>query len=202
MASDSDPQYPDVTASILTPAQRKYLLGEGDVKEGSSSERALRRRIRNRMMAGLSDLQILGDKWGGRDRTMVIEGLGEVSPTFLLNRTTDTIDFLFSLLLEPEALAQLPGRVTSIEPVFESAVESAVRRAVSRRGESLENVSVEITIDRGPAFSEYEDVDLVDIPRHILRQMQTVNEISDEEFARAVLAKKEAREEDSPSDIG
>jgi hypothetical protein len=202
MASDSDPQYPDVTASILTPAQRKYLLGEGDVKEGSSSERALRRRIRNRMMAGLSDLQILGDKWGGRDRTMVIEGLGEVSPTFLLNRTTDTIDFLFSLLLEPEALAQLPGRVTSIEPVFESTVESAVRRAVSRRGESLENVSVEITIDRGPAFSEYEDVDLVDIPRHILRQMQTVNEISDEEFARAVLAKKEAREEDSPSDIG
>jgi hypothetical protein len=154
------------------------------------------------MMAGLSDLQILGDKWGGRDRTMVIEGLGEVSPTFLLNRTTDTIDFLFSLLLEPEARAQLPGRGTSIEPVFESTVENAVRRAVSRRGDSLENVSVEITIDRGPAFSEYEDVDPVDIPRHILHQMQTVNEISDEEFARAVLAKKDAREGDSPSDIG
>jgi hypothetical protein len=153
------------------------------------------------MMAGLSDLQILGDEWGGRDRTMVIEGLGEVSPTYLLNRTTDTIDFLFSLLLEPEARAQLSGRGT-IEPVFESAVENAVRRAVSRRGDSLENVSVEITIDRGPAFSEYEDVDPVDIPRHILHQMQTVNEISDEEFARAVLAKKDAREGDSPSDIG
>lgn len=51
--SDDDP------ASVLTPAQRQYLLGEKELSE--SGERALKRRIHERYRAGLKDLTLLAE---------------------------------------------------------------------------------------------------------------------------------------------
>jgi len=191
---DLSPRYPSL-ASILTNKQREYLLGQSDIEERTRSERAIRRRIRDRVAVAFADLWILSRHLEERDRVMVIETLQEEDELYLANSAMRGIGLIFELLLNPEA-----GYGTdhpSAERRLEMMVNSGVRQAFAQHGMSVENVDVDITVDRGATFGEFEDHDLEDVPRPVLEQMLLADEITSDEFVNALARMAEEEKENA-----
>jgi hypothetical protein len=147
------------------------------------------------MAVAFSDLWLLSNHLEERDRVMVVEALQEEDELYLANSGMRSIALIFELLLKPEA-----GYVDehpSAERQLEMVVDSGVRQAFAQRGTSVENVDVDITIDRGPTFGQFEDRDLEDVPRPVLEQMLMANEITSDEFVTAVARMVEEEKENS-----
>jgi DNA-binding transcriptional MocR family regulator len=126
---------------------------------------------------------------------MVVETLQEEDELYLVNSAIGSIALIFELILKPEA-----GYVDedpSAERHLEMLVNSGVRQAFAQRGTSVENVDVDITVDRGPTFGEFEDHDLEDVPRPVLEQMLLADEITSDEFVTAVARMVEEEKENS-----
>lgn len=155
-----DPDDPDSTVKIteqssalLTNKQREYLLGVSDIEPKSAEDRAMRARIRNRVLAGVRDMRLLLYQLEDRDCGDAVWN----KPTFEGVRS-DAIGFLLRLFPDEE-LREFDRK----EDIFEIELASALRSYYRRNGIEVEDIDVSIDVEFGREAEEVKTEDLGDL---------------------------------------
>lgn len=97
---------PDRPRGILTPTDRRYLLGEDD-RDGQD-ERNTRYRIRERTQNSLLDLQLIADEMEPRDMERVLSDVDDD----VLESVTAFLDRLGEYIEKRQELAALEAELT------------------------------------------------------------------------------------------
>ena len=150
----------------------------------------MRGRIRGRIVAAFSDLRILLYALEDRDAEKIVQTLNEDAEDLdaFVSTAVDDIGFLLYLLRD-ESLTY-PMYLKTDEEVFEQVLSESIKKALSRRGQGIDDVEIDITIERGPRFSE--DLNLEEASNSTLLHWYTIGKISEKEYVRA-LSVSEAR---------
>lgn len=183
MSKDNQDEY-DPPSSLLTPSQRAYLRGDReDVSDGN--KRAIRRRIRNRLKAGIMDCHMIVNQLPLDD---IETGLQE--PEVSDGEVYKPVGSAVSSLA---ALVYLKARSYEADPAqsIEVDIRHGIADALGRLGVSTQTIDVTIDIETGPDLADLADEDLAELSRDTLLQLLNAGEISQEDFAEVVLARKE-----------
>lgn len=178
-------------SALLTAKQRDFLLGNRD-DISQTNKRATRRRIRQRLKVGVLDCQLIANEFAVDDiRTALSEPAtadGEV-----LQPVGSAISSLATLLyLHANGSETEPSEQTLSVQLTEPKVEAGIRRALRRLGYSAENIDVNITVETPRDLTALADgEELSELSQDTLQQLLNAGEISNEEFAEAVLEQKE-----------
>jgi len=178
MGPDQDADRP---AALLTQAQRDYLRGGKSYRP--SVERDVRRRIRERIQAGVADVSLLVDEFDGfRDD---LEQAGE--------EITETSDLVaLAVLIEHITPDYGTGVAGADDPdERELTITVGVSNAFQALGISYEKIDA--TIKEGDPLRDLAEGDLATLPESTLNQLLTAGVVTQTEFAEAVL-EREARE--------
>jgi hypothetical protein len=169
-------------AAILTPAQRELLLGTASVPN-RASERAMKARIRDRVQSAILDFPIVLNHLDRSDIEAVFEEPVEVElgATFpIRNSIPYAIGLFYLSVVEAEKKGSQPEGWR-----FSHTVESGLEMALNQAGVSVEDITVDIDIERGTELEELSTSDLSEQPRRVLQQLLFAGEITDEEFVAA-----------------
>ncbi|GGN27021.1 hypothetical protein [Halarchaeum nitratireducens] len=178
----------DRPAALLTNAQRAYLRGEKDYRP--SVERDVKKRIRNRLHAGVLDLSLAFQQLSLEE---IDTALSE-SPDFDKGDTLEVPPAFFDVI----GLIYLVDRRQELNGphegwFMETKVETGIERAFGKIGVSYSMIDVEIDIERGQDLENLaEEETLADLPINTLKQMLFADVIDEEEFAKATLEKSES----------
>jgi glycerophosphoryl diester phosphodiesterase len=137
--SHNQPEEVDRSRGILSPRDRRYLLGEADVSSSSQEERNIRAAIRDRLANAILDFSLLFQHMEDRDRRQVFDKLmGERPPS--------NADFVIMPrgVVHAIALFYLEHRSTE---EFESTILDALDQVAHRKGEFRD---IEVTIESEP----------------------------------------------------
>ena len=175
--------YEDAPASILTHSQREFLMGSrGDVTD--SSERAMFRRIRQRIVTATWDLRLLVHAYPDEEMEKVRhEGTA---------LTTPFAEFLYSwqpedpLLVEEVLSDDLPSGRDPRAAWVETAVSRGIERAIGYRESVDADVETAIDVERREDLDALADEKLHTLSRHQLDTLLSTGRITPEEYGRAV----------------
>jgi hypothetical protein len=192
---DRDSDY-DRDSALLTPTQRAYYRGKSDIDPGSSRERVVRQRTRQRLRDGVLDLGLLAgniedrdlersfdDDWepGADDPFGVIHLFNQVSPALSLVFAGTSLESKYPTATEPGEDA-----VPETLEMFESFVTDAIGRMYVDRGLEVESVDVSIDVSLGDGLDDLAERDLRDLSESRLEQLLTSGAISPQRYAAAV----------------
>jgi hypothetical protein len=124
---------PDRPRGILSPADRRFLLGEADL-ESEQSVYDTRYRIRQRVRHAMLDFSLLFEALSASDRRQVFDPPADERPAF----TDAVVDALAFFYLGTEGY----------EPRRERLLAESVRRAERRRGGDECIVSASVSVER------------------------------------------------------
>lgn len=127
----------EISAALLTKAQRAYLRGEKDYRP--SVEREVRSRIRKRVYASFFDLALLAYNLPDEDYDRIMDDLGVHEPTGMMD-TNQTLNIPHSML----RAISFPFRNHKTETDFESTIAFALREEFNRRGSAPD---IEVTVN-------------------------------------------------------
>ena len=182
----------DKPGAVLTPNQRQFLRGErDDIEPGSSYERTVRSRIRERLRVAMSDYSLL---LAETDEEWLEEAfsLFEHEKAHLDGLAAGLIDgtaFMFAAnvaayqksVTDPQSYSDLTGE--------------AVARACRHADIAVDEVWVDIEIEGARPLDEFVDENLEDMPLTALRQRYLAGAISEEEIDEALRAKYDSTDE-------
>lgn len=178
-------------SALLTDKQRDFLLGNRDDMT-KSNKRATRRRIRQRLKVGVLDCQLIATEFGVDD---IMTALDEPATADgeVLQPVGSAISSLATLLyLHASGSETEPSEQTISVQLTEAKTEAGIQRALRRLGYSPETIDVDITVETPRDITALADEEeLSELSRDTLQQLLYAGEISDEEFAEAVLERKE-----------
>lgn len=168
-------------SSLLTPKQRDYILNSSDIDSKSPEERAVRRRIRERLIIGIRDLAIAGGL-EKRDLKTVFE-----EPDIF-----NQFDQAFGTLLLGASLgAQHEIQDTELNDklidMYEDLYEGGLENVYNRCGVVVNEVSVSIDIDLEKEVSESQQRDYDDLSLDELHVLLSSGRITREEFSEYVI---------------
>jgi hypothetical protein len=144
----------DRPRGILTKADRRYLENPEEYSNQGAYER--RQAIRERLYESLYDFSLLVNELDEETRREVFAGEGE-------DDREQPINVLHSVV----ALLYL-GLTDTVEPddwvndAFRTMIARGVKRAYFERGYSVENVTVNFEVKRGPALDELREREKLD----------------------------------------
>lgn len=174
------------TNSLLTAAQREYLRGESNIEARSAHERNMRTRIRSRLRSSFADFPLLREL-EDRDRKEVFRPPEDAEP-FDINPTVgalpDAIAFFYLGVSDQYTDAE------EVEREFSYIVRNGIRGAVARQGWTVENVTVNIEVERGAPLPAGEEP-LSQMDGDVLQQLLTAGQITREDFADEIHRRKE-----------
>jgi hypothetical protein len=165
------------TSSLLTPKQRSYLRDESEIEPRSPEERSIRNRIRNRLLRGLYDLDLLSSNIQNRDLTKVFD-----SPD-LLNSIKDVFSLVFDGLsssIYDEQEHEEPS--DEVLDMYADFVEGGIEQLYRRRGFDVKEVEVSIEIEFGESTEKLKQQSPADLSISELTLLLQNDEISREEF--------------------
>lgn len=174
--------YEDAPASVLTPTQREYFFGDGEPSE--SGKRALLRRIRQRITAGLWDFSLLV-------RTLPDEEIRKISDENPSGPQDSAIGFFYAAQPRTGVINEdliKGGNPTGIDRRarwMETKMERGIAYAISVREGVEADVDVSINVDRKQNLEELAEGDLADLSRDQLDTMLVAGIISRHEYAEA-----------------
>lgn len=173
----------DRPAALLTEAQRLFYLTDEDRKP--ATERSMRRRIRERVRAGVIDFSILLEHMDPDDieRAFSVGDLEPGKPIPILNGINSAFG-LFYLGVTPK------GEEENLDPYIQH-VGAGIREGVARRGKSINELEVRGEIEVGASLEEVAQGDLSEVPLRTLKQLLFAEEITETEFSEAVIEKNE-----------
>jgi hypothetical protein len=174
----------DPPAAVLTTAQREYFFGEKEFEGGS--ERAVKRRIRQRIQAALWDLLLLSRAYPEEEMKKIRSDDGEFSLP-----TKGLAAFLYSL--QPEKGPITADFIDGKDPTgrdrraewTEGDVSRGITYAIQHREGTDVDVETSITVDRGEHLEELAEGDLSKLSRDQLDALLYTGTIDREEYARA-----------------
>lgn len=181
----------DPPSALLTDKQRDFLLGNRD-DISQTNRRATRRRIRRRLKAGVLDCQLIANEFAVDDiRTALDEPA--VADGEVLQPVGSAVSSLVTLLyLHTNGSEAEPNEQTISVQLTEAKAEAGIRRALRRLGYSAENIDVDIAVETPRDITALADgEELSELPQDTLQTLLNAGEISNEEFAEAVLEQKE-----------
>lgn len=174
----------DPPASVLTGAQREYLFGKRELEGGS--ERAVKRRIRQRVRVALWDLSLLARVYPNEEIEKIRPNTGE---------STHPTEALASMLyrLQPENGAIAEDVHKDEDPTGRDRraawVEGDVSRGIEKVIKQREGVDAEvettITVERGESLEALAERDLAELSRDELDTLLYTGTITREEYAEA-----------------
>lgn len=181
----SDDYDDDTPASILTPAQREYFLGERHPNEGS--KRALLQRVRKRVQASFFDVALLVHSLPSSEIEKIRPGEGEkVPPVKALAGLLYYMQPEDGLLLEEVTLGPEPDPPRDRRAAWaENDIKRGIEQAIARREGADADVDVSITVDRGESLEELAEGDLTQLPRDVLDKLLYSGVIDGERYAEA-----------------
>lgn len=182
-------------ASVLTPAQRRYLARENGGAEYPNGEepspaakRAMRTRIRERLQTALLDFSHILEYADPDDISESFTPLDEFKEETVIDRVGSAVPGVIGVLylggLETEMKGVEVGQNEGWH--FEGTVEAGIERALNRVGVSVRNVSVNIDIDRGEDLDDLAEGDLSELSPRELRQLLLAEKITSEELGQAM----------------
>lgn len=150
---------PDKTpGALLTPSMRKFYRDKDPASETGSRSRSIRQRTRQRLVAALYDMKLLGSKLTEEDRRAVID-------EFNASELDDCLEAFIMLFAE-----DIPW------DRWEGIVKRAVQQVVVSNGYPEAEVSVSIYIDRHPIK-----------PSEVVRKLAAGEDLSVEEMKMITL---------------
>ena len=180
-------------SALLSSKQREYLRGEADIEPGTSTEHAMRRRIRERVYHGLLDGQLVFDSLSRRGQDLIFnawkspqffpedadsirEGVARESVEFE-RYATGLLAFLYA------GLTGRPGNAAPSE--FGEILSLAIQQVTDRRGEII--TEFEFTVETQPfeaddalnRFKSGEEVSVNEIALLLKRDQITSEEFTD-----------------------
>ena len=171
---DAETSY-DPPSSLLTPTQRAFLRGERE-NTTDSNKRAIRRRIRNRLKAGVIDSNLIVNELNVEDiGTALAEP--KVAQSQVYQPVGSSIKSLASLMY-------LHSRRYEVEPeeVMEREIEYGITDALGRLGINTRQVSVDIEVETGEDLSDLADGDLSEVSDETLENLVQNQEITIRQF--------------------
>ncbi|HET7325484.1 MAG TPA: hypothetical protein VFJ06_14245 [Halococcus sp.] len=186
----------NLSSAVLTPAQREYITSDENDKEQVSGvdERAMRARIRERFKAGIYDMYLLSMFMEDRDRKQALADMDVIDPEtgdkmmVYYNYLMPMLRFLFAGLLDPET--QTDGFDTP-EEMFTTLLEYTIKNSFPQRGLAIEDINVEISVERGEQFDDPTPADLADQPLDVLRQMSAGSKLTHEQFQEIIKSRED-----------
>jgi len=172
-------------ASILTPSQRQFLLGESDAAD--SARRAMRGRIRARVRAAVLDSRIILQHIDPEELSSAFDPLGLLRKTDVI---ADGIGFLY-LSAVSMGMESVEGRGDRV--AFAKSVEDGIRGALNRHDVSVKDVSVRIEIELGDPLDELAEGDLSEYSVPILQQLLITDKITPETFGEVIAKRRGER---------
>jgi hypothetical protein len=171
---------------ILSDADRDYLKMDAEEREEEYSRPGAFKRqqeIQERFRNALLDFPILHSELGKHSRTEVFSPLiEEMWPWSPQNLVSDTMGLLILGVLENT------NRDLDDEEFYESVFENSIRYILQETANGAENIDVDVSIDGWLEIDEiHKGEDLADIRPEVLRTLLQAGEISDTEFAEAIL---------------
>lgn len=179
--------YEDAPASVLTPSQRRYLLGE--TEKDTAQARAIDSRIRSRIVAAFHDLNIVWrvvpeeeiqkmrrDEYDDPplQREALAAWLYRLQPNNPINATpTET---------SPEDRDRATGKV-------ERDISVGVQQVIEHYEGVDVSVETAVSIERSESLEELAEGDLTELSREQLLTLLQERVISDEEYGEAVREK-------------
>ena len=179
--------------ALLSSKQREYLRGEADIEPGTSTERAMRRRIRERVYHGLLDGQLVFDSLSHREQDLIFNawesprffsedadgirgGVGRESLEFE-RYATGLLAFLYA------GFTSRPGNAAPQS--FHEILSLAIQQVTDRRGEII--TEFEFTIETRPfeaddalnRFKAGEEVSVNELALLLKREQITSEEFTD-----------------------
>lgn len=170
-------------AALLTNAQRAYLRGEKEYRP--SAERDVRQRIRERLRAGIFDLQMIVSLIPLTDLDKALtEPVDELEPgmTMPLTNAMSALPALI-YLNHRETEPKTKGRPDGWRTAYD--IEEGIKTALARMGVGYETIEVDIRVERGRDLDEIEG-DLANLDRDELGQLHRAGVIDTSEFADAL----------------
>lgn len=156
---------------ILSKADRRYLNNPDEYSKQAGYER--RRAITERVHETLHDFPLLVSQLDEELRAEAFEDGDLEHKDHTINVLSSAFAFLYLGItdtVEPADLAK---------DAFENAVENGMKKAFYRRGESVRNVTVDITVETGPSLEELRDRDELGMLEVV--QLVEAGEVSGEE---------------------
>ena len=180
----------DRPRGILSNADRDYLtMSIEEREEHYSRPGAFKRQeeIQTRFRNGIQDLALLHRELGRNSRKEVFEPLAEdMYPWSPKNLISDTMGLLLLGFLETT------NREPDDEDYYQSVFEGAIRHILQQTANGAEAIDVNVTIEGWMEIDEiHKGEDLSDIPPETLRTLLQAGEISDAEFAEAILEQEQ-----------
>lgn len=183
----------DRETALLTPAQRKYLHGDSDIKKKSSHERAVRSRIRNRVRNGVFDLALLHHYIETRDLKMAFDDDNSGKPPeemrHILNNTSSAIALIFDGVILSSGYEYTPvgeSPDNDIHTMLSEFIETAIENIYVNRGENVEDVNVTIDTEFGTPLSETPTDDLTSLSGETLDRLFRAGEITKRQWITAL----------------
>ncbi len=141
----------DRERGILSKTDREYLVGESDI-DRKDSERAVRRRIRERVKNALRDFDLLNQHLESRDREQIFSTDNRDSADERTPRgyTRDAIEFLFLGLTDNSPIEKEGNGHHS--PAFELELELGLRNAYRKRDYALHECQLQIESESAPGL--------------------------------------------------
>lgn len=132
--------------SLLTDTQRRYLRGKTD-ELSDDAERMKRRRIRNRLKAGIEDFDVVLNHLEPGERTQItdFDHLSEPIPDDRKEELQDSQAFAEGLMSMVAFAAQCADDMDNAEP--EDLFQASLRRYAERTPQ-VDTVDVEVTVNR------------------------------------------------------
>lgn len=181
------PHAPDFGMSaLLTENQRKYLIGDAEIEEKSSQERAIRARIRDRLYQSIADLGLLHEHLEHRD---VAKGFEDPNGVFISASVRDNIDSALALLFEG-AIENRGGDIEYVGPTQETLEEligDALKRMYISKGKSVDDVSVTVEVELGEPLDQIEERELEQLRTEQLRQLALSGRITFEKYEEILM---------------
>ena len=139
----------DRPRGVLTPIDREYLRGVSAVEPGSSHERNVRGRIRERSKNGLLDGDLLFARLESRDRQRIFESADDLQFSRSAQKNTERVSDVDS----PPLVEGICGWIGLIylekEADFSSLIEKAIEDVHTKRGWLAEaEIDIEVTQKR------------------------------------------------------
>lgn len=170
----------DAPASVLTPTQREYLTGQKEPSE--ASERAMRHRIRERLVPAMLDFELLA-------RNLPEEELEKIRP-FEGDKDLPKAGLTaWVYLMQPDYANENISeekRVQRAATWTEHSVKNGIELALGERKDELAEVDVAIEIDRGEDLDAIAEQPLEELPRDTLDKLLTTDRITAEEYGTEI----------------
>lgn len=159
----------DEISALLTQGQREYLKGESDIEPGTSRERAIRARIRKRLVRSVEDLALIHDHVEQRD----IEKAFSDFDTHKYDIPASSLLLQGSLLIGASdgfVDPHQPTRESNIR-ITESIMKWILQEYYIRHEKRIKDIDIDINIEFG---EDLEELNIEDVKKLSLHELTSL----------------------------